>query len=155
MANPVQVIELLAAFAQHRAGQSPTTTSDDNLEPDDDDGDEQPPEPFTKPFRPGDIQAYGSKSGSSGEGFRFDWSELLPSVTLYLHLSQDTIIRDTGGVAPWEGEGPISAQYLRDHLGLRHGFVVKPVIDCANMAPVDAYEIPDRHRQAVHLRTPA
>lgn len=23
------------------------------------------------------------------------------------------------------------------------------------MAPVDAYEIPDRHRQAVHLRTPA
>ena len=33
--------------------------------------------------------------------------------------------------------------------------MIKPVIDCANMAPVDAYEIPDRHREAVHLRKPA
>jgi hypothetical protein len=32
---------------------------------------------------------------------------------------------------------------------------VTPVIDLAAQAPVDAYEIPDRHRQAVHLMTPA
>jgi len=30
-----------------------------------------------------------------------------------------------------------------------------PVLDLAGQAPVDSYEIPDRHRQAVHLMTPA
>jgi len=30
-----------------------------------------------------------------------------------------------------------------------------PVIDLAGQIPVDAYEIPDRHRRAVHLMTPA
>jgi hypothetical protein len=34
-------------------------------------------------------------------------------------------------------------------------FTIKPVIDPSGMAPVDGYEIPDRHREAVHLRTPA
>lgn len=34
-------------------------------------------------------------------------------------------------------------------------FKVYPVLDLEGMAPVDAYEIPDRHRQAVHLMTPA
>ena len=163
MANPTQATELLQAFANHRAAQPPPATHD-SREPDDgdDDGADEDDdadadadeigstEPFVKPFRPGDI-----KPNATGEGFSVDWSKLLPSVTLYLHLSQDTIIRDTGGVARWEGEGPISAQYLRDHLGLRHEFVVKPVIDTENMAPVDAYEIPHRHREAVHLRTPA
>jgi len=33
--------------------------------------------------------------------------------------------------------------------------VITPVVDLANQAPVDAYEIPDRLRRAVHLRTPA
>ena len=179
MANPTTAIEVLAAFANHRSQQdaAPSATTGSGADPvpvDSDDvvigeGDLHPslndaddPEPcptctgtgdpavFTKPFRPGDI-----KPNATGEGFTVDWSKLLPSVTLYLHLSQDTIIRDTGGVARWEGEGPISAQYIRDYLGLHHRFVIQPVIDCANMAPVDAYEIPHRHRVAVHLRTPA
>jgi len=34
-------------------------------------------------------------------------------------------------------------------------FTIKPVLDIAGQAPVDAYEIPERHRQAVHLMTPA
>ena len=34
-------------------------------------------------------------------------------------------------------------------------FKIQPVLDLAGQAPVDAYEIPDRHRQAVHLMTPA
>lgn len=33
--------------------------------------------------------------------------------------------------------------------------MVQPVVDPAGMAPVEAYEVPDRHRRAVHLRTPA
>jgi len=162
MANPATAIDVLQAFANHRAAQPPIP--DDNPDPDDeesggddrdDDENVSSPEAFVKPFRPGDIKPDGSKSGAPGEGFTVNWSKLLPDVTLYLHLSQDTIIRDAGGVARWEREGPISTAYVREHLGLHHEFVIKPVIDVANMAPVDAYEIPHRHREAVHLRTPA
>jgi len=32
---------------------------------------------------------------------------------------------------------------------------MRPVLDLAGQAPVDAYEIPERHRQAVQLMTPA
>ena len=52
---------------------------------------------------------------------------------------------------PW----PVSAQYVRDFLGPTSRFTIKPVIDLAGQAPVDAYEVPDRLREAVHLRTPA
>ena len=83
-----------------------------------------------------------------------DWARLLPTVTLYVHLTDHTLA--TGhGVARWEGEGPISAQYVRDFLGPTSRFTIKPVIDLAGQAPVDAYEVPDRLREAVHLRTPA
>ena len=41
------------------------------------------------------------------------------------------------------------------HLGADCRFKITPVIDLAGQAPVDAWEIPDRHRQAVHLMTPA
>jgi hypothetical protein len=37
----------------------------------------------------------------------------------------------------------------------RRSFTIKPVIDLAGQAPVDGYEIPEAHREAVHLRTPA
>jgi hypothetical protein len=55
----------------------------------------------------------------------------------------------------WEGEGPVTERFVHDHLRPLHSYVVQPVIDLAHQAPVDAYEVPDRHRQAVHLRTPA
>ena len=54
-----------------------------------------------------------------------------------------------------EGHAMVTASYLRDVLGPSCRFQVHPVIDLAGQAPVDAYEIPDRHRQAVHLMTPA
>ena len=81
-------------------------------------------------------------------------------MTLYLHLYARTDTADTGQprvgpVARWEGEGPITTQYVRDVLGPACRFTIKPVIDLPNMAPVDGYEVPDRHREAVHLRTPA
>ena len=83
-----------------------------------------------------------------------DWARLLPTVTLYVHLTDHTLA--TGhGVARWEGEGPISARYVRDFLGPTSRFTIKPVIDLAGQTAVDAYEIPDRLREAVHLRTPA
>jgi hypothetical protein len=39
--------------------------------------------------------------------------------------------------------------------GPLHDHVIKPVIDLAHQAPVDACELPDRLREAVHLMAPA
>ena len=54
-----------------------------------------------------------------------------------------------------EGHGMVTEDYVRDVLGPRCRFKVYPVIDIEGMAPVDAYEIPDRHRRAVQILTPA
>jgi hypothetical protein len=40
-------------------------------------------------------------------------------------------------------------------LGPACDFTIKPVLALTGMAPVDGYEIPDRHREAVHPRIPA
>jgi hypothetical protein len=73
-------------------------------------------------------------------------------VTLYVHLTDDAIATNTG-VARVEGTGPVTVDQIRRWLGHAH-VTVKPVIDLANQAPVDGYEIPDRLREAVHLITP-
>ncbi|MEO7943526.1 MAG: hypothetical protein ABIR34_09015, partial [Marmoricola sp.] len=54
-----------------------------------------------------------------------------------------------------EGSTPVTAEWVRTHLGERCKFKITPVIDPLNQVPVDAYEIPKRHQQAVHLMTPA
>jgi hypothetical protein len=54
-----------------------------------------------------------------------------------------------------EGHGPVTWHWLRTMLGDKCTFKVNPVVDLTNQAPVDAYEIPDGHRHAVHLMTPA
>jgi hypothetical protein len=168
MANPTQAVELLAAFATHRAntpapGAGPDGDPDQPLADNDaTEGPDDEPEagdvpgpggavhPLVKPqpFRPDTFDP------ATWTGWSLDWSRLLPSVTLYLHLSQDTIARDEGGVARWEGEGPISTRYVRDHLAPYHQFIIKPVIDLADQTPVDAYECPASTREAVHLRSP-
>ncbi len=81
-----------------------------------------------------------------------DWSQFLPAVTVYVHLYGGA---DCTGVARVEGVGPLTEAWVRDHLGRDAKLTVKPVLDIEGQAPVDAYEIPDRHRQAVHLMTPA
>ena len=74
------------------------------------------------------------------------------AATLYVHLSDQTLT-DPAGVARVEGIGPVIAGQLREWL--THAEVtVKPVIDIPGMAPVDGYEIPARHREAVHLLQP-
>ena len=85
-----------------------------------------------------------------------------PQVTIYLHLTPDSPI------ARMEGHGPVTTAWIRHlttHLTSRparskaehaSGRVqIQPVIDLAGQAPVDAYEIPARLRQAVHLLLPA
>jgi hypothetical protein len=81
-----------------------------------------------------------------------DWSALLPAVTVYVHLYGE---QDTDEVARVEGHGPLTEAWVRDHLGPQARFTIRPSFDVAGQAPVDAYEIPDRHRQAVRLMTPA
>ena len=49
----------------------------------------------------------------------------------------------------------VSEQWVRQVLGPHARFTIRPVLDLAGQAPVDADEIPERHRQAVHLMTPA
>jgi hypothetical protein len=84
-----------------------------------------------------------------------DESTLVPQVEMFVHLSRDAIDQGFTGAARVEGQRPLTAGWVRDHLGPRCRFRVNPVIDLAGQLPVDAYEIPDRHRQAVHLMTPA
>jgi len=73
-------------------------------------------------------------------------------VRLYVHTYGHA---DGTGLARIEGHGPVTEDYLRRVLGPRARFTVTPVLDIEGQAPVDAYEIPDKHRQAVHLLTPA
>jgi len=75
-----------------------------------------------------------------------------PDVTVYVHLTDEALTSGTG-VARVEGIGPVTLDRVRSWLGHTH-VTVKPVIDLNNQVPVDAYEIPDRIRDAVHLRSP-
>ncbi len=171
LANPVQAVELLAASAALRA-----RTGLDRLD--------HPEEPLDQPVpgldrldHPEDalarMNAFARRVGFTPTrlpdwltvrapdqtpetpGFVFDWSTLLPSLTMYLHLSAEDLAAGTGGVVRWEGEGPVTHQFVHDHLRPLHAYDLRPVIDLAGQAPADGYEIPDRLRQAVHLRTPA
>ncbi len=90
-----------------------------------------------------------------------DVADLLPTVQLYLHSYAGTDREyspdgtPVGQIARLEGHGPVTEAWITRVLGPRCRFKITPVLDLAGQAPVDAYEIPDRHRQAVHLMTPA
>ncbi|HET6652130.1 MAG TPA: DUF222 domain-containing protein, partial [Nocardioides sp.] len=77
----------------------------------------------------------------------------LPPATLYVHVSRESM--QTGdGVARMEGVGPLTIGQASEFL--RHSHVtVKPVIDLDEDRPVDGYEVPDRLREQIHLRSPA
>ena len=81
-----------------------------------------------------------------------DWSKFLPAVVVYVHLYGGV---DSEGIARIEGVGPLTEAWVREHLGPHARFTIRPVHDIEGQAPVDGYEIPERHRQAVHLMTPA
>ena len=77
-----------------------------------------------------------------------------PPVTLYLHLSAETLDSPACGVARVEGIGAVTSEQVKSWLG-GCDVTLMPVIDLAGQVPVDGYEIPDRLREAVRLRTPA
>lgn len=71
-------------------------------------------------------------------------------VKVYLHLYADSPI------ARLEGHGPVTVGRVMEMLADTAARVqVTPVLDVAGMAPVDAYEIPARLREAVRLVHPA
>jgi uncharacterized protein DUF222 len=79
-------------------------------------------------------------------------ADLLPTVQLYLHTYPGP---DSDRISRLEGHGPVTEAWITRVLGPTCRFKIQPVLDLAGQAPVDAYEIPERHRQAVHLMTPA
>ena len=79
--------------------------------------------------------------------------ERAPVVHLYVHTYAGP--DGSTGVARLEAHGPVTDDWVRKTLGASCRFKIYPVIDLEGQAPVDAYEIPDRHRQAVRLMTPA
>jgi hypothetical protein len=100
-----------------------------------------------------------------------DIADLMPAVTLFVHTYAGTTSPQTGTatgaeaemdpetgrqepIVRVEGHGPVTQTWVRSVLGPTCRFKITPVIDLNNQAPVDAYEIPDRHRQAVRLITP-
>ncbi|MFJ9317705.1 DUF222 domain-containing protein [Pimelobacter simplex] len=70
---------------------------------------------------------------------------------LNVHVTDATLV-GVNPVGRWDQQ-PVSAEQIREWLAQPGMSVtVRPVIDVAGHVPVTAYEIPDRHRQAVELR---
>jgi hypothetical protein len=75
---------------------------------------------------------------------------------LHFHLSDATLGCGPGMVRPEHDPAPISLDQLRRFLtDTGCAVTVRPVIDPADTAPVDSYEIPHRLRRAVRYRHPA
>ena len=103
--------------------------------------------------RSGDDPGAGSAAAGAGTvPSRRSGVDSRPPVTLYVHLTDATLTSGTG-VARIEGIGPVLAQQVRGWL-TGCAVTVKPVIDLNDQVPVDAYEIPDRLREATQLRSP-
>ena len=111
------------------------------------------PEPFADPADQADQadQADDAPTQAVRSG-RTKPVDTRPDVTLYVHLT-DEAVRSGTGVARVEQIGPVTLDRVRSWLG-HANVVVKPVIDLNDQVPVDAYEIPDRIREAVHLAIP-
>ncbi|HET6652275.1 MAG TPA: DUF222 domain-containing protein [Nocardioides sp.] len=98
----------------------------------------------------GDQVPTGSTTGAVSTGTT---TGELPPATLYVHVSRESM-QVGAGVARMEGVGPITIGQASEFL--RHSHVtIRPVIDLDQDRPVDGYEVPDRLRELVHLRSPA
>ena len=115
----------------------------------------EPPDDDPYPAHPPDRQGTRTPTTSSdGSGLRFDLPRLVdyltttglkpvpPRVVMHVHLTDQTLF--TGqGVVRSDDSGPMLLTQLVELLG-RHSCTIslRPVLDPANLAAVDAYEIP-------------
>jgi hypothetical protein len=88
---------------------------------------------------------------SAGPGL----AEHAPQVMLHVHTYAGADDAEGDPLLRLEGHGLVTREWVQQVLGPHARFTIQPVLDIAGLAPVDAYEIPDRHRRAVHLMTPA
>ena len=167
LANPAVALALLTKHANPLLGPVEPTPGEDSrthdepltpgdLHPGQDDSDDEPE--AACPTCGGTGAPTGDSTAFIKRLATIDPGKLLPAVTLYLHISQEsfsaTLAEESTGVARLEGVGPITVDQARDFL--RHAHVtIKPVIDLDADHPVDGHEVPDRLREQVHLRTPA
>lgn len=162
LADPAAAVKLIAT---HRAWKAlPADARDEQLPLAADDEEHAP----TIVDRAHDLWARsGDDSAAAGERPVIDWSKLLPVLTVFVHLYGGRFVRegsataldatDSPGIVRVEGIGALTEAWLGSQLRLnpQQRVTVRPVFDLEGQAPVDAWEIPDRHRQAVRLMTPA
>lgn len=117
---------------------------------------------------PGEIRDLGERPAVRIVPPGIDPARLRPSVTVYVHLSAAALeagTRSGCGVARIESVGPVTLQQAQRFFGTGPNITgstitgcnitVQPVINPADTAPADAYEIPTLLREAMVLRTPA
>ena len=137
LAQPARVLELLIAHHDDEdlRGATPAPTGDD--EDAEEDGQERGGLDLTEP-------SPGSRT-----------TDLLPRVVLHFHLSDTALTAGHGVVRP-EHDGPTSLDQMRAWLAETGCPVtVRPVLDPAGLAAVDAYETPLLMREALLARNPA
>lgn len=87
----------------------------------------------------------------------FDASRLDPVTVFYVHLS-DAALSSRTGVARVEGIGPMVLDQLKawlaDPLAGSHRIHLRPVLDAADVVPVDRYEIPPKMSELISIRNP-
>ena len=161
LANPTRAFALLAGYAVDQPLDADDGSVQTETGPDSDPGLDPGPGPGR---RPGATVRDASTREMAGDPTAFlkavglDPTKLLPAVTLYLHISEESwsaaLAGGSEGVARMEGVGPITIGQCRELLTHTH-VTIQPVIDLAEDHPVDGYEVPVRMREQLRLRTPA
>ncbi len=151
LANPGHAAQLLTQFQawRDRPADPPVPTDPDATQPDPDAA--TPDVDQADPVQDAPVEA----SVRAGEKPTLDWSKLLPAVQLVVHMYAATPTVPSTGIARVEGVGPVTEQFVKTRLSPQARVTVRPVLDLEGLAPVDAYEIPDAHRRAVEIITPA
>ena len=165
LGNPALALHLLATHVDQGSG---TITPD--LEPGpvvaDEAGCDAPPvDPQEQAERDHVALSASTTSGPFGsDPTSWDPRKLAPKVVLYFHLSESAIdpgfdpIRDdrltqsAGLVRPEHGDYQSLGQLKEFLAGTGCRVSVRPVVVPADQEPVDAYEVPQRIREAVQMR---
>jgi hypothetical protein len=139
LANPHLATELIATFE---------AWADRPADPGETAQDTESPEPGPR------VSAAPERAGPEPT---IDWAKVFPSVTISVHTYTPACDCDepATGITRADDAGPVTDQWVRHWLGDHARFTIRPVLDIEGQAPVDDYQIPERHRRAVSLMTPA
>jgi hypothetical protein len=181
LADPIRAVRLLADYAAWKdrpADPDPALDLEPGVPVDPEDVSEphapNGPADAADPAGPAGADGPAGAAGpGTGEKPVIDWDKLLPAVWLFVHTyggaagpgsqpgqpgqagTTDMFAARATGIARVEGHGVVTEEWVRRHLGPDARFKITEVLDIEGQAPVDAYEIPERHRRAVRMMTPA